>query len=85
MVTKEKEAKEIGTLNKDRRNLLKILIFGGGAYVATKLLGPVVTRFLDGPSVTKEFDSFRTVENKRGVTIFDKNGEEIFIMDNKKE
>jgi hypothetical protein len=77
--------KESNEVNRDRRNLLKILLFGGGAYVATKLLGPVVTRFLDGPSVTKDFDSFRTVENKRGVTIYDKQGEEIFIMDSGKE
>lgn len=77
--------KELNTINKDRRNLLKILVFGSVAYVATKFLTPVVSKFLEGPSVTKEFDSFKTVENKKGVTIYNKSGEEIFIMDNNKD
>jgi len=69
-------------VDKNRRNFLKILLFGGGAIVLGKVLGPTVSKFLEGPSTETVFQNFRTVENKKGLTVFDKNGEEIFEIDN---
>ena len=68
-------------VNKDRRNFLKILLVGGGVLVAGKVLGPVLSRILNGPSVETQFESFRAVENKKTLTIYDSTGEEIFQID----
>ncbi|MBP9715208.1 MAG: twin-arginine translocation signal domain-containing protein [Candidatus Pacebacteria bacterium] len=69
-------------LNKNRRNFLKFLLIGGGTFVAAKVLGPTITKMFDGPTVEGDFTSFRAVENKKGLTIYDKEtGEEIFIID----
>ena len=68
-------------LNKDRRNFLKIMLVGGGVLVAGKFLGPVFSRFMNGPSVETNFTSFRAVENNRTLTIYDSTGEEIFQID----
>ena len=72
-------------INKKRRNLLKIVLFGGGALVATKILGPVVSRMINGPSVEHDLENFKTVEDRNGLTVYDKNGQEIFVMDDKKQ
>lgn len=71
-------------VDKKRRNLIKILALGGGALLFGKILGPTLSKFLDEPSVENNFINFRTVENKKGLTIYDKTGEEIFTMDNGK-
>ncbi|MCX6751586.1 MAG: hypothetical protein NT161_02350 [Candidatus Nomurabacteria bacterium] len=69
-------------IDKNRRNFLKILLFGGGAIVLGKVLGPTISKLIDGPSTETNFQNFKTVENKKGLTIFDKTGEEIFEIDN---
>ena len=72
-------------INKNRRNFLRLAFYGVGVLVVGKVLGMAYTRYMDGPSTEKEFSSFKTIENKRGITIYDKGGEEIFIMDNGKD
>lgn len=68
-------------MNTSRRNFLKIALFGGGALVLGKVLGPVFSRIVDGPSEVQETSSFRTVENNKTLTIYDKSGTEIFQID----
>lgn len=69
-------------LDKNRRNFLKIMLFGGGALVLGKVLGPTISKFFDGPSTETNFKNFKTVENKNGLTIYDKkDGAEIFQID----
>ena len=73
---------EKNNVDKNRRNFLKILLFGGGAIVLGKVLGPSIAKLFDGPSTETNFESFRTIENKKGLTVFDKkSGEEIFQID----
>jgi hypothetical protein len=77
--------KEMDKVNKNRRNLLKIVLIGGGAVVATKILGPKVMDFFYGPPVTKDFKNFNVTETRTKFSISAKDGTEIFIMDNEKE
>lgn len=69
-------------VNKHKRNFFKFLLIGGGAFVVSKALGPSIVKMFDGPTIEGDFTSFRAVENKKGLTIYDKQtGEEIFIID----
>lgn len=71
-------------MNKNRRNFLKIVLIGGGVFALGKVLGPVLSKFLNGPSVENNFQNFKTVENKKGLVVYDKSGEEIFTIDKEK-
>jgi len=72
-------------LNKNRRNFLKIALLGGGAIVATRILGPKVLDFFYGPAIVQDFKNFRVTETRTKFSISSKDGEEIFIMDNEEE
>jgi len=80
------EKKDISNENidKSRRNFLKIALIGGGALVAGKFLSPLFSDLMNGPSTTTNLEHFKTVENKNGLTVFDKSGQEIFVMDDGK-
>lgn len=78
----EKEKNTEKNIDTNRRNFLKILLFGGGTIVLGKVLGPTVVKFFEGPSTETIFQNFKTVENKNGLKIYDKTGEEIFEIDN---
>ena len=68
-------------IDKNRRNFIKILLVGGGALFLGKFLGPVFSRLVNGPSTETNFESFRAVESKKTLTIYDKSGEEVFQID----
>ncbi len=69
------------TLNKQRRNFLKVILIAGGTLVAGRILGPKVLDFLYGPPVEKDFKQFKVTETRNKFVISSKDGEEIFIMD----
>jgi hypothetical protein len=71
-------------MDKNRRNFLKIMLIGGGTVVLGKVLGPVLSKLVDGASGETNFRNFKMAENRKGLTVYDKKGEEIFIMDNQK-
>jgi len=72
-------------IDKNRRNFLKIALFGGGAIVVSKVFGPKVLDFFYGPPAVKDFERFSVKETRTKFSISSKDGEEIFIMDNNKE
>jgi hypothetical protein len=55
--------------------------------LAEKILGPLFSRFLSDSSAKTDssnetsFRSFRVVEDKKGLSIYDSSGEEIFQID----
>ena len=77
MMTPEEAEK----LNKNRRNFLKILLIGGGTVLAGKFFGSGILDFLSGPETSKDFETFKVTEDRKGLSIYDKNGEEILVID----
>ena len=71
-------------IDKNRRNFIKALAFGGGAIVLGKLFGSSIVDLFYGPSVTKDFKQFNVTENRKTFTISSKDGEPLFVMDNEK-
>ena len=71
-------------LNKNRRNFLKVLAFGGGALVLGKIFGPKLLDIYYGPTKEKDFENFKVTEDRRGFIVSSKDGEEVFVMDNDK-
>lgn len=73
------------SINKKRRNFLKLMAFGGGSILLGKVLGPTFSKLLEGSSnslAQGSSQNFRAVEGKHGLVIYDQAGEEIFTMDN---
>lgn len=80
-------------LNTKRRNLLKLAVFGGGAFVLGKVLGPSISMLpreislgdgdIDDEGKEKEtfFDNFRIKENGEELGIYDNLGNEILIIE----
>jgi len=69
-------------INAYRRNLLKLLVVGGGAFVVGKFASPFIN-YLNGDTVINEqtFQNFKVVETGRNLKILDKEGAEIFIVE----
>ncbi|MCC2630431.1 MAG: hypothetical protein K0S38_240 [Candidatus Paceibacter sp.] len=65
----------------DRRNLIKLLFVGGGAFVVGKLFGSFIDLFTDNVISTTEFKNFKFVETEKTMTISDKSGEALLIVD----
>jgi len=71
-------------INKNRRNLLKFLIIGGGALLLGKVLDFRSFGFLkSSDNLEKEysFENFRIAESKKELVISDRTGEKILIID----
>lgn len=66
-----------------RRAILKYSVFGGGAFLAGKVLGPGINLFggadFDGKMV--DFKNFRVVESSKGLAFYDKWGNEILMLE----
>lgn len=72
-------------INKTRRNFIKFLLIGGGMLAIGRIISPDVLNFFSsGPKIEKDFQNFKISEDKNGLVISDRNGEEIFIIDNGK-
>jgi hypothetical protein len=65
----------------NRRKFLKIIVVGGGTFVAGKLLEP----FLKVPKnelLSRNDSTFRMSDDKQSLAVHDENGEEILLIDN---
>ncbi|OGY44225.1 MAG: hypothetical protein A3B89_03700 [Candidatus Buchananbacteria bacterium RIFCSPHIGHO2_02_FULL_40_13] len=72
-------------VNKNRRNLLKFLLIGGGALLLGKFLSPKFLEFFSDATTENNFVGFQVVQKGKELTIYDRTGEAIFIIDDKKE
>ncbi len=70
------------TINSYRRNLIKFLLVGGGAFLLGKFTSPFIN-FLNRDKVLDEkiFNNFKIVETGRTLKVFDKEGSEILLID----
>jgi hypothetical protein len=68
-------------VDQNRRKFLKIILFGGGAYVAGKVLGPLFPRSLDSLLAEKKTGQFKMIEDQKVLAIFDDSGEEVLHID----
>ena len=68
-------------MDENRRKFLKILLLGSGALVITKLVNPKFLNFPFGSRKEYFFRNFRIVENKEELSIYEKGGEAILIID----
>ena len=68
-------------MNEDRRKFLKIALIGSASFIVGKILGPLFSKFLDNSSSKTSSGSFRIVEDKKVLSIYDNSGEEIFQID----
>lgn len=65
-----------------RRNLLKLLVVGGGAFLVGKLSSPLADFFVGNKMISmQDFQNFKFVETNRELKILDKTGSEILIVD----
>jgi len=71
-------------MNQNRRNFLMFLLIGSGALLLGKIFGPGLLKFLSGPKTVEDFDNFQVSKDKKELIIYDKKGEEILIIDDKK-
>ncbi len=71
-----------GVRNLGRRNLVKLGLFGGVAFVLGKVFGPSISLFGgDAVTGTKDFRNFRVVETKKEMRLFNRSGDEIIIVE----
>ncbi len=74
-------------MDNNRRKFLKIILIGGGAFVVGKILNPLFSKFSDSPlaksdlSIKHEASTFKVIEDKKSLSIYDASGEEIFQID----
>jgi len=71
-------------MNKSRRNLLKFLLIGSGALLLGRIFGPGLLKFFFPPKMEQDFNEFKVTKDRKELIIFDKAGEEILIIDDKK-
>ena len=65
-----------------RRNLLKLLLVGGGGFLLGKFASPLVDLWNGDKVISeKDFQSFKFVETNRELRILDKDGSEMLILD----
>lgn len=78
----EKAVRSAKGTNLYRRNLLKLLAVGGGAFVVGKLSGPVLDYFTGDKIIsTRDFKDFKFIETTRELKLLDTQGEAIIIFD----
>jgi hypothetical protein len=74
-------------VDKNRRKFIKIVLIGSASFIVGKILGPLFSRSLDNPfaktnlPVKTKSGTFRIVENKKILSVYDNSGEEIFQID----
>jgi len=72
-------------VNQKRRNIIKFGLFGAGAFVIGKVLGPSINFFSNGIDLggdrVVDFNNFRVVENGQELGFYDKLGNEILILE----
>jgi hypothetical protein len=75
-------------VDKSRRKFLKIMLIGSGTIIAGRVLGPVLSRFLDDSPASKAgslssgvVKNFKINEDKKVLSVYDSSGEEILQID----
>ncbi len=70
-------------VNVRRRNVLKWVALGGGAFVLGKIFGPSINLFPKSASLdkTQVFANFRVVENDQELGFYDSLGNQILILE----
>jgi hypothetical protein len=74
-------------VDKSRRKFLKIMLIGSGTIIAGRVLGPVLSRFLDDSPASKAgslagvVKNFKITEDKKVLSVYDSSGEEILQID----
>lgn len=75
-------------MNQNRRNLLKIILFGGILGIFSKLFGKETLDFFAGRKEDtvdkKNFANFQIEESGDELKVFSNAGEELFIIDNER-
>lgn len=70
-----------------RRNLVKLALFGGGAFVLGKVVGPSLHLFSKDVTTDKNggketlYENFRVNENGAELGIYDRLGNEILVIE----
>ncbi len=72
---------EKSELNEGRRKFVKIVLIGGASFMVGKILGPLYSKFLPGPSTKKDSTAFKISEDSKGLSVYDSSGEEVLYID----
>ena len=66
----------------NRRNFLKLVAFGGAAFVAGKFFGPILNMVKKDKVVDEKiFNNYKIIETKSQFKLTDKQGDDIIIVD----
>lgn len=68
-------------VDKERREFLKLILFGGGALFVGKFFNPIFSKLISFSSEEKGEKLFEITENKKMLSVYDSSGEEIFQID----
>jgi hypothetical protein len=68
-------------VNNNRRKFLKIALIGSASFMAGKILGPALSKFLDGLSEKKDPIAYKVAEDKKSLYVYDDSGEEVLQID----
>jgi len=64
-----------------RRNFLKFLAVGGGAFLLGRALSSLPNSLVEKTTNTADFKNFKFVETNKKLTLYDRSGEEIIIVE----
>ena len=85
-MTEDKNKQE--GINENRRKFLTVMLIGSGAFLVEKVLAPLFSKVSSQSSPVKTgssnravFKNFWITENKKGLSVHDSSGEEIFQID----
>ena len=68
-------------MDHNRRKFLKIILFGGGALIVGKILSPLFSKSSSTTLSEQDFSTFKVIEDKRFLSIYDSSGEEVLQID----
>lgn len=70
-------------INENRRKFLKWAAIGGGSFALWKIFGAGMKFFGASDEFSKEtlFDNFRILETGKDLTIYEKSGKEIIVIE----
>ena len=72
---------EVPVVKTERRNLLKFLLVGAGAFVLGKLSNSLSGIGAEPVINSGDFQNFKFVETKKNLTLYEKNGEELLVVE----
>lgn len=69
------------SVDNNRRKFLKLILIGGGTFIAGKVLGPLFSKLLEEQSTKNGSTAFQTIDDKTSFSVYDDSGEEILQID----